>query len=92
MDKLNYTPGPWESRLTMDGRSILCPQEDKRIAVVHDDHGMGMGEADANLALIKSAPDLYGACWELIHGGGTNESLQRAIDLARVALGHDKRP
>lgn len=32
------------------------------------------------------------ACRELIHGGGDSDSMQRTIDLARVAVGADPEP
>jgi hypothetical protein len=44
-------------------------------------------EADRILSLKRgAAEELYAACHELIHGDGTDASLQRTIDLARAAL------
>jgi hypothetical protein len=39
-----------------------------------------------NARAFSAVPEMLGVCRELIHGGGTAESLQRAIDLANLAL------
>lgn len=39
-----------------------------------------------NARAFSAVPEMLGVCRELIHGGGTAESLQKAIDLANLAL------
>ncbi len=88
-----HTPGPWFQNI--NARYPIYAGEAPNHCYIAGIMG-GSGavpelEREANLRLITAAPDLYAACRELIHGDGTDASLQRAIDLARIALGLEKR-
>lgn len=84
------TKGPWLAAL----RSSTGHRYTTVGIFIWRSEGEGVGyrrvcrniETEEDAHLIKACPDLYAACAELIRGGGTSESLQRAIDLARYAL------
>jgi len=89
-------PGPWRQDVIKAGRLIVAkyyfdPMSRPPFGMPSDecpDHA----EATANARIFAAAPDSYAACKELINGRRTQPSLQRAMDLARIALGLDERP
>lgn len=66
-----FTPGPWHSENTDDGKTALIYQGKERIADVDLDHNQ---DGEANAKLIAAAPDLYAACKEFIRKVETGEA------------------
>lgn len=54
--------------------------------IAHVNCAFGETAARQEARLIVAAPDLYDVAYELIHGDGTADSIQRCIDMARAAL------
>ena len=96
MDTPKHTPGPWSiNAWTQGDREIAIGAIGTPLIAKAFLRDVSINGQKANADLIASAPDLYAACHELIFGDlGTAEKgdhLQRAIDLARIALGLQKR-
>lgn len=85
--RLVHSPGPWRED---DG--AIRSADGRRVADTYNEvEDFTDEEVEGNCIILAASLDSWAVCQELIHGDGTSESLQRAIDLARIALGLDKR-
>lgn len=90
MTQPRHTPGPWEL-LAGDCRWIVSGGADGRTvaSVETEDCGRRLRHADADAALIASAPALLAACEALLDTDGEpNEDIKRhAREVVRAARG-----
>ena len=74
MTETKHTPGPWVSKLDIDGRRVVVLDDNYQIYIA-DENCEYVDEIDANAALIAQAPDLL----------AENERFKRLVDAIKAA-------
>lgn len=89
--EFHFTQGPLSARRYVLGAQYMVDIDSPHAGIVaaltcaaDDQEARAALDADANLFLASHVA--LSACVELIHGDGTDASLQRTIDLARKAI------